>query len=109
MTHDDDTPPTPPRPTKAKTVKLQDTLSYPPRGMNVDRAAAYVGLSKSKFLDMVDANEAPQPLDLGGLARWDRRTLDDWFDSLSGYVRKAHRLPTFEEVLAQQRREKQGR
>ena len=35
---------------KFVSAKLQDTVAYPPRGMNAERAAAYLGLSKSKLL-----------------------------------------------------------
>jgi predicted DNA-binding transcriptional regulator AlpA len=67
---------------KALPEKLQDRLSYPPRGMNCDRACAYVGLSKSKFLELVRGGYLPQPKNLGGgVSRWDRLDLDAAFDS----------------------------
>jgi hypothetical protein len=40
--------------------KLQNVLAYPPRAMKAERAAAYL-VSRSKFLDMVDANRLPKP------------------------------------------------
>jgi predicted DNA-binding transcriptional regulator AlpA len=81
------------------TAKLQDTLAYPPRGMDADRAAAYVCLSKSKFLELVDAKEAPQPVNLGGCPRWDRRALDEWFDGLGGYTKRPSKQKTITELL----------
>jgi len=33
--------------------KLQDHLAYPPRTMDAERAAAYVGFGRTKFLEMV--------------------------------------------------------
>jgi predicted DNA-binding transcriptional regulator AlpA len=82
-------------------MKLQDTLAYPPRALDVDRAAAYLGLSKSKFLELVDLKDAPQPLDLGGCPRWDRRRLDDWVDAKSEYHKKS--VKTMAEVLEERR------
>ena len=83
-------------------LKLQDTLAYPPRGMNIDRAAAYVGLSTSKFMELVDANDAPAPLDLGGCPRWDRRKLDDWLDAKSEYVKRSSHKKTVADLLEAQ-------
>jgi predicted DNA-binding transcriptional regulator AlpA len=80
-------------------VKLQDTLAYPPRAFDADRAAAYVCLSKSKFLELVDARDAPQPVDLGGCPRWDRRKLDDWLDAKNEYVKKPSRKKTLADLL----------
>ncbi len=79
--------------------KLQDTLAYPPRAFDADRAAAYVCLSKSKFLDLVDTREAPQPVDVGGCPRWDRRQLDDWFDGLSAYAKKTSHRKILDDLL----------
>ena len=52
--------------------KLQDYLSYPPKGLRADRAAAYLDMSKSKFLALVDGGIIPQPANLGGVKVWDR-------------------------------------
>jgi hypothetical protein len=56
--------------------KLQDYLSYPPRGLRVDRAAAYLDMSKSKLLSLVDEGIIRQPANLGGVKVWDRADLD---------------------------------
>jgi predicted DNA-binding transcriptional regulator AlpA len=79
--------------------KLQDTLAYPPRGMDAERAAAYVGLSRSKFLELVDAGEAPAALDLGGCPRWDRKRLDGWLDAKSDYVKRRSRVTMLADLL----------
>lgn len=63
--------------------KLQDTLSYPPRGMNADYAAAYVGFSKTKFLELVESGHMPQPRNIGGVHRWDRLDLDAAYSAAS--------------------------
>ena len=34
--------------------KLQDALAYPPRAMKAERAAAYLDMSRTKFLELVD-------------------------------------------------------
>jgi integrase/predicted DNA-binding transcriptional regulator AlpA len=69
--------------------------------MDAERAAAYVGLSRSKLLELVDAGDAPAPLDLGGCPRWDRRRLDDWLDAKSEYVKKS--VKTMAEILEARR------
>jgi predicted DNA-binding transcriptional regulator AlpA len=65
--------------------KLSDHLAYPPRVMAAERAAAYVGFGVTKFLEMVEAGEMPQPMKVSGdNPRWDRLDLDsavdDWKD-----------------------------
>ncbi len=64
--------------------KLQDHIAYPPRGLRVERAAAYVGVSKTVFLEMVSEGTMPQPKRLKGhdVAVWDRVQLDAAFDDL---------------------------
>jgi hypothetical protein len=51
--------------------------------MNADRAAAYVDLSKTKFLEGVAAAIWPVARDVGGLARWDRHDLDAAVDAMN--------------------------
>jgi hypothetical protein len=68
--------------------KFQDSLAYPPRLMNADRAAAYLDLSKTKFLEGVDRRCWPQPKDADGTPRWDRRELDLAVDALDGREKK---------------------
>jgi predicted DNA-binding transcriptional regulator AlpA len=80
--------------------KLQDTLAYTPYALDADRAAAYICMSKSKFLELVDAREAPQPLDVGGCPRWLRRDLEAWLDGLSTYAKRpAPRKTTLADLL----------
>ena len=63
--------------------KLQDHLAYPPRGMDAERAAAYVGLGKTKFLELVEKGRMPKPVRLEDeLPRWDRLELDAAWDDL---------------------------
>src|SRR5262249_50386244 len=67
--------------TRAK-ERLIDNLAYPPRGMDDDHAAAYLGLGVTKFREMVAAGIFPAAIDLDGSPRWDRVGLDHAFDAL---------------------------
>lgn len=62
------------------TDKLQDRMSYPPRGMRADRAAAYLGMSRTEFLKLVDDNKMPKPTKVAGMSIWDRLELDLAFE-----------------------------
>jgi predicted DNA-binding transcriptional regulator AlpA len=62
--------------------RLADHLAYPPRGMDVERAAAYIGFGRTKFLEMVEDGRMPPPIDIDGSPRWDRMDLDAAFDDL---------------------------
>jgi predicted DNA-binding transcriptional regulator AlpA len=78
------------------TIKLQDTLAYPPRGLRAERAAAYLGMSKSKFLELVDNGRLPKPLLIDGMRVWDRLDLDAAFDVIKSAT---DRVNSFDEVL----------
>jgi predicted DNA-binding transcriptional regulator AlpA len=69
-------------------AKLQDTFGYAPRGMDADHAAAYCGLSRTKFLELVSFGTLPQSKDLGGVPRWDRKTLDAAWDALETHNKR---------------------
>jgi predicted DNA-binding transcriptional regulator AlpA len=62
--------------------KLQDSLAYPPRLMDLDRSAAYVGFGRTKFMELVAQGKMPQPIDVDGNPRWDRHELDAAVDDL---------------------------
>jgi predicted DNA-binding transcriptional regulator AlpA len=57
-------------------LKLQDRLAYPPRAMRADRAAAYLAMSQSKFLALVEEGRMPPPIPIDGMVTWDRFELD---------------------------------
>jgi excisionase family DNA binding protein len=63
--------------------KLSDQMAYPPRAMRLDRAAAYLGISDSTFLRLVDDGTLPQPVRLGGAVTWDRYALDAAYNNLA--------------------------
>ena len=51
-----------------------------PRGLGADRAAAYVGVSRNKFLAEVDAGLWPKAEQRGGRTIWDRERIDEAWD-----------------------------
>lgn len=58
-------------------------LLGPPRGMRLPIAAEYVGVSESKFLQMVKEGVMPKPFRTGGVTLWDLRKIDTAFDALA--------------------------
>jgi predicted DNA-binding transcriptional regulator AlpA len=50
--------------------------------MRADRAAAYIGVSTRKFLQLVDDGRMPQPVRIDGAVTWDRLDLDRAYDRL---------------------------
>jgi predicted DNA-binding transcriptional regulator AlpA len=63
--------------------KLADHLCYPPRAMRADRAAAYLSMSRSSFLELVEEGRMPKPARIGGMVLWDRLALDIAFEELT--------------------------
>lgn len=53
-----------------------------PRGLRRPQAAAYVGVSMTKFDELVRDGRMPAPRRVDGCNIWDRHALDDAFDSL---------------------------
>ena len=60
----------------------QYTLSVQPRGLRRPDAAAYVGISPTKFDEWVARGVMPSPKRVDGVVIWDRQTLDAAFDDL---------------------------
>jgi hypothetical protein len=56
--------------------KLQDHLAYPPRTFRAGRAAAYLSMSTSTFLKLVDEGIMPKGIKVYGMTMWDRLELD---------------------------------
>jgi predicted DNA-binding transcriptional regulator AlpA len=83
-------------------TKLSDQMAYPPRGMDADRAAAYVGLGRTKFLEMVEDGRMPKPVRIEPeLPRWDRLDLDAAFEDLKAKTKS--RLERDREKLREMR------
>ncbi len=62
--------------------KLQNQLNYPPRMMRLGRAAAYLDVSASTFLRMVEEGTMPKPIIHNGLRMWDRIDVDAAIEDL---------------------------
>jgi predicted DNA-binding transcriptional regulator AlpA len=71
--------------------KIQDQLAYPPRGLRAEAAARYLGMSKSKFLELVDKGRIPAGVHIDGLVIWDRLDLDAGFEALKAEERAGKR------------------
>lgn len=56
----------------------------PVRGLSADDAARYMGMSKSKFLELVGDGRVPDGFKVDRLRLWDVRDLDAAFDALKG-------------------------
>ena len=57
-------------------------MSLPPRGLSRIEAAAYIGVSPSKFDALVADRRMPGPKRIDGRSVWDVRRLDVAFDQL---------------------------
>lgn len=57
-------------------------MPLPPRGLRREKAAAYLGVSATKFDSLVRAGQIPPPLDFAGVKVWDRKALDGVFGDL---------------------------
>jgi predicted DNA-binding transcriptional regulator AlpA len=77
--------------------KLQDTITYPPRGLRRRRAAAYLDMSERTFTMLVNEGKLPKPKKLRGMQIWDRQDLDAAFDELS--QDEPERRNTVDEIL----------
>lgn len=54
----------------------------PRRGLRREEAAEYVGLSASKFMELVKDGRMPKPIAIDGRLVWDVHQLDASFDAL---------------------------
>lgn len=71
---------------KSKTEATTELAAFGlmPRMLNLELAAAYVGLSAAAFRRSVDVGHYPAPLKDGRRKQWDRRALDVAVDQRSG-------------------------
>ena len=51
-----------------------------PRGLRADDAAEYLGIGKTKFLELVDRGTIPRAVIIDGIKIWDRFDLDAVID-----------------------------
>jgi predicted DNA-binding transcriptional regulator AlpA len=87
-----------------KQQRVADSFANPPRLMELERAAAYVGLGRTKFSEMVKAGHMPKPVDLDGSPRWDRIDLDRTVDDLKEIWREAKPRLVIDEALERLKR-----
>ena len=65
---------------------MPDRIPYGawPRGLSAEQAAAYVGVSRNKFLAEVEAGTWPPANERGGRRVWDRQKIDQAWDENGG-------------------------
>ncbi len=70
-------------------METRDSLTYPPRGLNREEAARYVGIGTSLFDRLVEEGRMPKPKHIGKRVKhigkrvvWDRLKLDAAFADL---------------------------
>ena len=68
--------------TQAKAREFVLPPSLPPRGLRREEAAAYIGVSASKFDEMVADRRMPRPKRIDARRVWDRLKLDEAFAAL---------------------------
>lgn len=59
-----------------------DSIAYPPRGMNREEAARYIGVGTTTFDGLVADGRMPKPMRLGKRVIWDRLKIDAAFTEL---------------------------
>ena len=59
-----------------------DGISYPPRGLCREESARWVGVSPTKFDELVASRRMPKPKRVDGRVIWDRLQLDACFSDL---------------------------
>jgi predicted DNA-binding transcriptional regulator AlpA len=64
------------------TRALSENRLLPRRGLSRDEAATYIGVSATKFDEMVADGRMPPPLRIDARKVWDIRSLDLAFDDL---------------------------
>jgi predicted DNA-binding transcriptional regulator AlpA len=75
------------------TDKLSDRIAYPPRAFRAERAAAYLAMGKSKFLELAEEGRLPPPVRIDGVTTWDRLELDAAYERMKNEETEARRNP----------------
>ena len=66
----------------ARSAALSSVRPIPRRGLSRDEAAMYIGISATKFDELVRDGRMPGPKRIDGRKGWDVRNLDVAFDAL---------------------------
>jgi excisionase family DNA binding protein len=72
--------------------------NYPPRGLRAEEAATYLGMGRSKFLELVKGGRLPKPRVIDGMRIWDRYKLDAAFEDFTEHA-DSGRPNSFDRVL----------
>jgi predicted DNA-binding transcriptional regulator AlpA len=59
-----------------------DPIAYPPRGLDREEAARYIGVGVTKFDQMVADGRMPRPKKVDGRVIWDRLKIEAAFTDL---------------------------
>jgi predicted DNA-binding transcriptional regulator AlpA len=59
-----------------------DGVGYAPRGLNREEAARWIGVSPTKFDELIKSGRMPKPKRIDGRVIWDRLKLDAAFSDL---------------------------
>jgi predicted DNA-binding transcriptional regulator AlpA len=62
--------------------KKLTTIWWEPKGLSAGQAAAHLGISRTKFDELVKDGRMPQPHLVDGRRLWDRREVEECFDML---------------------------
>lgn len=65
-----------------------DSVPYPPRGLNREEAARYVGVGTSMFDRLIAEGRMPRPLRVGKRVIWDRLKIEAAFADLDEGARE---------------------
>lgn len=85
---------------KASAVEELARRGISPRVLELELAAAYVGLSADAFLGAVAAGRYPKPLADGRRRQWDRKALDAAIDRRSKIGTHSPRVETPDDIMA---------
>jgi hypothetical protein len=66
--------------------------------MRADAAATYLGMGKTKFLELVDRGRLPRAIAVDGIRIWDRLDLDEAFEELK--AKSAEPRNSFDAILS---------
>lgn len=74
--------------TTAGTPRRSYSPFFMPRGMSLEQSARYIGLSATKFTELVHDGRMPPPRAADGRRLWCRYALDEAFDELPEVTRR---------------------
>ena len=82
-------------------MTIKSNTNYPPRGLRAEAGAEYLGMGRSKFLQLVDEGRLPKAKKIDGMSIWDRFELDAAFESLAAAQPDGGRPNSFDQVLGE--------